>query len=198
MDAIGQAYQVTLEPADVCAELSNGDTIITEGKIDRPEYDRSRKIVRAWLEPKPDVYEPAKKAIEDADYIVFGPGSLYTSIIAVLLAEGMREALRNSKAKFIFIAGNAYEELGETGPETLSGFVRELEAYVSRALDVIVYNSHILTKESQKKYVDKKWRLFAYDPDHVPGDRIVEGDYEKAGGGLSSEKLGGILKELIR
>jgi uncharacterized cofD-like protein len=77
VNAVGRVYPVTLEVADLCAEMSNGEIVFQEHSIDRPKK-RDHHITRAWLQPTPMIYPPAKQVIEDADYIIFGPGSLYT------------------------------------------------------------------------------------------------------------------------
>lgn len=197
VDAVGFAYPVSTELSDLCVELSNGDIVIGEHEIDRPAFDRNHRIRRAWLQPTPPLYEPAKQVIEKADAIILGPGSLYTSIVSVLAVEGVKDAIRDSKAKLVFVAGNAYEITGETGPTILSEIVRELEAYLPRMVDLIVYNNHVLTEDSKKKYIDKQWGLFAYDPENLQGQKIIAGDYEKKGGGLCPEFLGSILKEIL-
>lgn len=198
IDALGTVYPVTLEPSDLCVELTNGETIVGEHAIDRPTYDRSLKIKRAWLEPSPHLFDGAEKAIEAADVIVVGPGSLYTSIVPILAVEGAREAIGRSKANIIFVAGNARELHGETGPKTLSACVAQLEAFLPRAADAIVYNNHVFTEDEQAHYAEKQWGLIAFDPENLPGRNMVAEDYEKDGGGLSSEKLGEILKEILK
>lgn len=191
--AVGHAYPATLDVADFCVSLANGETMKTEGAIDRPA-DRGSRITKAWLEPKATIFDGAKKTIEDADVILFGPGSLYCSIIAALLADGTKEAIATSKAKLMYVVGNAYENVGEAGPETLSDFITELEEYLPRPLDGIIYNNHELTEQEQSRYEEKGWSLIENDTDDA---RVHIGDYERTGGGLDPEKLGALLKDTI-
>jgi len=191
--AVGHAYPATLDVADFCVSLENGETQKTEGAIDRPT-DRSSRITKAWLEPRATIFDGAKKVIEEADVILFGPGSLYCSIVAALLADGTKEAISASKARLIYVVGNAYENIGEAGPETLSAFITELEEYLPRPLDVIIYNNHELNDQEQKRYEEKGWSLIDNDTDDL---RVHIGDYERTGGGLDPEKLGELLKTSI-
>lgn len=193
VDAVGHAYPVTLENTDLCVELSNGDILKTEGAIDRPP-NRDHRITKAWFEPSVSLYEEAQEVIAQADVIIFGPGSLYTSIIPSLLVDGMKETLETSKAKLVYILGNAYEEHGEAGPRAISEFVSELEVYLPRPLDHILYNNHILNETEKVRYAERQWTLI--DIDDTSDSRIISADFERFGG-LDSDKLGYILKDII-
>jgi uncharacterized cofD-like protein len=196
--AIGRALPNTLEPSDLCAELTDGTIVRTEAALDDPAYDRSLKIKRVWLEPAPTIYPEAKEAIESAEVIILCPGSLYTSVIATLLPEGVKEAIAASKAKLMYVAGDAYEVKGETGPEALSGFVAALEQYLPRPVDMVIYHDQELTMEQTKKFVEKRWGSFAKDIENVKDRELIGADFEKDEGGLSPEKLSGILAELLK
>ncbi len=198
VEAVGHAYPVTLDSSDLCAELLDGTIVKTEAALDEPSYDRSLKIKRVWLEPNVSIYDGARQALESAEYIFLSPGSLYTSVIATLLPHGVKEAIAESKAKLIFVAGDAYELEGETGPEKLSDFVSQLEKYLPRPLDMVIYNNAVLTLEQQKKYEEKKWGLFAVDVDNIVGKKVVGADFSKEDGGLSGEKLGGVLDKIMK
>lgn len=197
VEAVGTVYPVALEPADLCAELNNGEIVKTEAALDEPAYDRAWKIKRVWLEPVVSIYDEARRVIEAADFILLSPGSLYTSVIATLLPDGVHEAIAASRAQLIYISGDAYEINGETGPERLSDFVRELEAYLPRQLDQIVYNSHVLDAAQKKKYAEKQWAQFAGDIDNLADRAVIATDYETAEGSLSPVKLGEILHSVI-
>ena len=106
VEATGHTYPVTLDETDLVVELNDGEIVKTEGVIDRPNYDRSLRIKKIWLEPSGNIYKDAKEKIEEADCILLGPGSLYCSVIASLLPNGVKEAINKSKAKLIYVAGN--------------------------------------------------------------------------------------------
>lgn len=197
VEAAGSVYPTTLDKNDLVAELANGKMVRTEGKIDRPDYDRRLRIKKAWLEPKAKAYVKAKKAIEKAEAIILGPGSLYTSIIAALLPTGIKEAIKKSKAKIIGVLGNAYETVGETGPAKVSECVKEGEKYLPRKCDAIIYNNHRLNSREKKYYSQRNWALYDFDPENLKGYSIIQGDFERSGGGLCADKLGKILKRII-
>ena len=155
LDVVGPVFPVTTESSDLCAELVNGDIIIGEHNIDRPSKEHQEDIHRVWLQPTPIMYERTKQELRDADYIIIGPGSFYTSIIATLLPEGVKDILRESKAKLIFVSGNGIELEGEKGPRSLYKSVQALNDYLPRPVDAIISNSHELNEE-QKSHTKKK------------------------------------------
>lgn len=199
VSAQGEVFPVTLEQVDLVAKLSNGEVIHTEAFIDIPSYNRGWKIEKVWLEPRCRAYTPALSAIKKADCIIFAPGSLYTSLVATLLPLGIKAAIKNSKAKIIYIAGNAFRTDGETGPERLSDFVLQLEKYLPRSLNTIIYNNHKPQGIQKKKfYREKKWGLIEFDKQNLKGRKIVSKDLERNGGGICDLKLGKLLKTILK
>lgn len=197
VEAVGKVYPVTLDKTDLCAELTNGKILKTEAVIDEPNYNRSWKIKKVWLSPQGKIYSESKKVIEHADYIILAPGSLYTSVIATLLPKGVKEAIGRSKAKLVYTSGDAYQLLGETGPEKLSEFVFQLEKYLPRPLDLVIYNNHKLTPKQKKIYHNKKWGIFSADFSNLSARRVAQSDYSRDEGGLCSIRLGKLFKKYL-
>lgn len=197
VEAKGHVYPVALAQTDLCVSLTNGQVIKTEGAIDRPKYNKKLKIKQAFLKPQVKIYLEAKNVLEKADVIIFSPGSLYCSVIAALLPAGVDSAINKSKAKLIYIPGDAYEIKGETGPEKLSEFVSQIEQYLPRALDVVMYNNCKLSPRLKARYQEKGWVQFAKDIENVKTKKLIGADFEKSVGGLSSEKLAPFLKKVI-
>ncbi len=197
VQAQGTVYPVTLENTDLVAELENGKIIRTEEFIDTPKYNRGWKIKKVWLEPNCLAYPRAIQAIRNANTIIIGSGSLYTSLIATLLPVGIKEAIERSKAKIIYLAGSAYRLNGETGPEKLSEMVVQLEKYLPRPVDLVIHNSHKLNPKQKKIYTEKEWGVFAFDKESLKNRKIISVDFEKDEGGLDPKKLSKILKKYI-
>ncbi len=198
VEAQGKVYPVTLENANLVAELQNGDIIRTEAFIDSPSYNRGLKIKKVWLEPVCQAYAEAQKVIEATDCIILSPGSLYTSLIATLLPGGIKEAIeKNKKAKIIYVAGSAYRLDGETGPERLSDFVLQMEKYLPRKIDLVIHNNHKLTKKQKEIYKVRKWGVFKFDKENLKGKKVKSLDLEAAEGGLSPTKLAVVLKKIL-
>lgn len=197
VEAQGKVYPVTMASVDLAAELDNGDIVRTEAFIDEPQYNRGWKIKKVWLEPADcGAYSGAVGAIINADCIMLAPGSLYTSLIATLLPRGVKEAIqKNKKAKLIYIAGSAYRLDGETGPEKISDVISNLERYLPRKLDLVLYNNHKLNASQKVFYKEKKWGVIELDLKNIIGAKIVGGDYEKTNGGLDPVKLAKMFKK---
>jgi len=88
--------------------------------------------------PDPDPYPPAIAAIEGADVIVIGPGSLFTSILPNFLVSGVADAVRSSAARKVYIC-NVANQRGETSGMDAADHVETLLAHgLSGALDVAV------------------------------------------------------------
>jgi uncharacterized cofD-like protein len=197
LDTTGVVYPATLEPCDLVAELTDGTLINSEVSIGEPTYDRSLVIKRIWLEPAVVADEDAIESIKNAEYIILGPGSLFTSVIASILPKGIKQAIHESKATLIYIAGNKYDTQGETGPTNLSGCVFELEKYLPRKVDVVVFNGSVLTKEQQEHYALKGWGVLEYTPEKLSEYRVYDEEFESEWGGLCPGKLSKILRTII-
>ena len=197
VESYGTVHPSTLLQNDLVVELSDGSVIKTEAAIDRPDYDRSKKIKKIWLEPEVQAHDGAINAIETADFILLGPGSLYGSVIAAMLPNGIYEAIERSKARFIYIAGNKYELDGETGPTTLHDFVGQLESFLPRKIDAVVFNNFKLDEKQKEYYKEKNWGLIEYDQTKLGKYLVFDEPFESQGGGLSGERLGRVLREAM-
>jgi uncharacterized cofD-like protein len=197
LDAVGPVFPVTLTESDLCVELTDGREVCGEHEIDRPDWDRSIKIKRAWLDTNPQMYERARQQVLESNVIIIGPGSFYTSIIATLLPDGMQQALAETKAKLIYVPGNAIEADGETGPECLSEFVATLHNYLPRQVDAVVYNTGGIGADQAAFYAEKNWKEVVCDPDNVPDVPMIGAAYESAVGGVDHELLGNVVHNWI-
>lgn len=193
--SVATVYPATTMPNDLVVKLANGEMVKSEHQIDRPSGAYSDRIVKAWLEPAAPASEGAINAIREADYLFFGPGSFYCSIVASLLPTGIREAIAESSAKLVYIAGDKYEREGEHGPTVLSEFVLELEQYLPRKVDVVIMNTTELSVTQMKKYEERKWGVIMLDKEALREYEIVDKSFEKDSGGLDPEKLGSIFCE---
>lgn len=118
----GQVLPVTTEDVILRAVLSNGEVVEGESKIPRAVVLTGSPISHVDLVPKkPKPTAEVITAIENADLILMGPGSLFTSIIPNLLVEGVAEAIQKSSAIKIYIA-NLMSQPGETDGYSLSDY----------------------------------------------------------------------------
>jgi uncharacterized cofD-like protein len=108
LGASGRVLPVTTDPVTLIAETASGTV---EGQV---AVATSRRIRRVRLDPATPTLTPGvAEAIRGADAVLLGPGSLYTSVLPVLLVPGMEDALRATRAVVVLV-GNMREQPGET------------------------------------------------------------------------------------
>jgi uncharacterized cofD-like protein len=135
----GKVIPVTFEDTHLCVEYMSGTVLKGEGNIDEDNLEKS-KIKRAYLEPSVKSHENAIKRILESDTIIVGPGDLYTSLIPILLTEGMKEAIQQSKAKIIYVL-NLMTKNGQTTDYKGSDHVNDIAEYAGRVPDIVITNS---------------------------------------------------------
>ncbi len=140
LDVRGQVVPATNVDVRLWAELQNGDRIEGESAISEAKYP----IVRIGCFPeKPPALPSAIEALENAELIVLGPGSLYTSLLPNLLIPQIVEAIQRSKATKLYIC-NLMTQPGETDGLDVSGHVRAIEGQLAifgitkRIFDIII------------------------------------------------------------
>jgi uncharacterized cofD-like protein len=147
-----KALPATINKVQLMAKLENGKIVEGEDEIDVPKkHNPKLKIKKVFLKPKAKIFPPARKAIIEADLITFGPGDLYSSTIPCLLPEGTKTALKNSKAKKIFICNTA-TKLGETNNFSVLDFTREIEKYMDCPLNFVLYHNGNIGKRRIEEY----------------------------------------------
>ncbi len=157
----GQVLPITLDK--VTLVLEDGDRIIRgEAELDKGVvFTRPHPTVR--LEPAARITPEAKTAILDADMVVIAPGSLYGSIAAALVVEGVAEALRWSRARKVFVC-NLVSEHGQTDGFAVHDYATEIERFLGNKvqLDYVLYNTHEPAPELLKRYKeeDRTWVPF--------------------------------------
>ncbi|HEX2923931.1 MAG TPA: gluconeogenesis factor YvcK family protein, partial [Chloroflexota bacterium] len=118
----GQILPSTLENLTLCAELVDEARVEGESKIS----ESSKAIKRVYLQPEhPAAYPEAIRALLDADMIVVGPGSLYTSVLPNLLVEDLSRALVASRALKVYVC-NVATQRGETDNFQVRDHIRAL------------------------------------------------------------------------
>ena len=149
----GTVIPSTEFPGTLIAALEDGSAVRGESEIDARIAGRSR-IAALSLEEPTVVSSAARTAVEDADLIVIGPGDLYTSSIAALLPDGMKEAIAGSKARLVYIT-NLFTKLGQTEGYTVREHVAEIARYAGREPDIILLNQDGITAEARGRYAEE-------------------------------------------
>lgn len=171
----GQVLPVTTEDVILRAVLENGDAIEGESKIPKAVMASGSRIESISLVPKsPRPTAEVISAIEQADLILMGPGSLYTSILPNLLVDGVSEAIQESSAVKVYLA-NLMSQPGETDGYSLRDYH---EALIKHSYHGVV--SHILVNhEPIDAAILKRYKKEHAEPVQIlPEDRTY---FEKAG-----------------
>jgi uncharacterized cofD-like protein len=136
----GQVLPAAAAPLTMHARLHDGSTIDGQSMI-----TKARGIERAWVTPADlPASEDALAAIADAEVIVLGPGSIYTSLLPSLLLPQVSEAIATSSALRIFVC-NVATQLGETMGMDLADHVAALTAHAGPDIvDVVLANNRLL------------------------------------------------------
>ncbi|MDF2838945.1 MAG: YvcK family protein [Evtepia sp.] len=125
----GQVLPVTADNVQLTAFFENGSSVVGESKIGWAKKTQNCRIHRvALIPPDPTPLSKALEAIHQADLILLGPGSLYTSLIPNLLIPGIADALRASPVPRIYLA-NLMTEEGETEGYTVGDHITALYAH---------------------------------------------------------------------
>lgn len=152
----GRVIPVTLENVHLVAKFANGDKCIGESIIPKMCYKLDTEILEVSLFPSiPRANQKAIDAILNADKVLLGPGSLYTSIIPNLVVDGISTALYDTKAEKVYIA-NAMTQKGETNNYTIRDHIKAIEKHsFKNIIDTCLVNNHEISKDILDKYLDK-------------------------------------------
>jgi len=153
------------------------------------------RVRRVWLEPNDaPVFPPVIQAMLNADFIIVGPGSLYTSLLPNLLVRDLLGAMRASRAFKVYVC-NIVTQVGETQSYSCFDHVRALEEHVGEGLfDVVLCNDNyepaLLNESDQWVRTDESSRSEAriYTADLVDYDHPWRHD---------SDRLAQVLMDLL-
>ncbi len=133
---------VTTDKALIEVKLKNGEIIKTQDAISNwADYNSRITEVRLMEDSRDAIHNiDIKPSLLDADYIIISAWDLFTSTISNLIIWDMKEIIKESPAKIIFI-GNTTNKWGETANFKLIDFVIELEKYIWRNVDYFIVNN---------------------------------------------------------
>lgn len=173
----GKVLPVTLDDMKLIAEFENGNKVEGESQIPKEALKQKSKIKKLMIEPKnARPLGDAIKAIEEADAIVLGPGSLYTSIIPNLLVKDISECIRKSDAIKIYIS-NIMTQPGETDGFKASDHIKILRKYGGKNIvDYMITNNGDIPQEVKEKYLQDDSNLVELDIKEIKklGVNVIE------------------------
>lgn len=162
----GHIYPVTDEPLTLNAEFTDGSTLSGESEITAAH----KRIQRVWITPSNNENNHQAKAVKqvidaimDADQIVLGPGSLFTSILPNLMIENVGRAVCETKAEVVYIC-NIMTQKGETDNFSDADHVRVLNSHLKQNfIDTVLVNIQPVPKD----YIDfQEWNEISQPVKH--------------------------------
>ena len=149
----GRILPVTSADVQLEAVFENGARVVGESKISSFKKEQDCRIAHVALLPeRPAALPAALQAIREADLILMGPGSLYTSVIPNLLVEGVVEAICRSEALKIYVC-NIMTQEGETEGYTAADHVDALLSHGAPGLvDLCLANTAPVRPGLVEKY----------------------------------------------
>jgi len=171
----GQVLPSTVTRSHVCAELVDGTTVRGETNVAKKNKPH---IKRTFLEPD-NVQTPERvvSELKNADIIVLGPGSLFTSVVPNILVPGIREAIEQSNAMCCYVS-NIVTQPGETEGLNAYHHYRAIEKHLAPAkIDFMLVNSARPGREMIKKYEEEGAELVKATAELAKlGAKVVETD----------------------
>lgn len=146
--ARGRVLPTTLENVRLRAELESGEMVSGETRI----VSERAPIRRLTLDPSPRPLPQVLRALVNADAIIVGPGSLYTSVLPNLLVEGVAATIYGVDAVRIYVA-NLMTEPGETDHYTLDDHLRVIRNHTGYDMfDYILVNRRPIDSDTARRY----------------------------------------------
>ncbi|MCM8710157.1 uridine diphosphate-N-acetylglucosamine-binding protein YvcK [Clostridium sp. SYSU_GA19001] len=199
----GKVLPVTLDNVILKAKLKNGAIVEGESKIAEGVFENKSPIDKVFLEPpNANALREAVIAIREADAIILGPGSLYTSIIPNLLVQDISVTLRRTKALKIYVS-NIMTQPGETDNFGVEDHLKAIFKHGGEEIvDYVIVNSGKIDKKLEEKYLQDGQKLVDINKKQVEdmNVKVIEGNFVKIKNGFvrhDSEKLAAILIETI-
>ena len=199
----GKVIPVTLDDMQLKAVLKNGNVVKGESQIPKEAIKQKSPIERLMLEPEDAVpLKEALDAIKEADAIVMGPGSLYTSVIPNLLVNKISSAVRKSKGYKVYIS-NIMTQPGETDGFTASDHLKTIQKYGGKDIvECVIANCGAISDELKEKYNKEGAKIVELDEENIKnqGVDLIVGNLIKMESGFikhDADYLAQILVETI-
>ncbi len=176
----GTVLPVTLEDVHINAHLCDGSVIRGECNIPTGLKLGNKRIDRIELVPEDARILPdAEKAINEADLIILGPGSIYTSVIPNLIVKGVTDAIAKASANVVYVC-NIMTQPGESDEMTAFDHVRAIYNHsCENIVDVCVANIQKLSDEMTENYMLENSAPVYVDEDKFEknGIKLVKGNF---------------------
>ena len=151
-------------------ETIDGELIEGEEQID----EANKKYKRIFYKEEPHITPSVLTKIKQADLVVLSMGSLYTSLIPNLICKDIVDAIKESKAKVLYIC-NLFTQVGVTDHFTVSDHIRAIENYIGKdGVNCVIVNDEKVSEDFLKKYRDEENKEFVRTDEEVLKDMNCE------------------------
>ncbi len=164
----GRVLPSSSEPMELVARLQDGSLVRGETSIARSPS----RIEEVRLARPADASPDAVRAVREADLVVLGPGSLYSSVLASLLARGIPEALRTTAATRVLVV-NLFTQPGETDGYGAADHVRAVLRHLGDVVDVALLQRAPLPPSVVEAYAGEGARPVEVDRDEIEALGVV-------------------------
>jgi len=171
----GTVLPFTEDNVTLVGEMEDG-TII-EGEHNITFYNG--KVKDVFYKEEVNVNSSVLEAIKESDLIILSMGSLYTSILPNLIGEQIKEAIKNSNAKIMYVC-NMMTQPGETDKYSVSKHIEVCNKYLGKPLNAVLINTGEVSEEILEKYlVEEQKDPVEYDEEKVKKFNVecIENDY---------------------
>lgn len=153
LNITGKVMPVTLDQIKICAELEDGTVVESKNKIPETVSQKVSRISRIYISPTNIRVAPGViEAINEADAIVIGPGSLYTNVIPNLLVPGVSKAIREAKGFKVYVS-NIMTEYGQTDNYSLYDHIKAIIDHAGKGIvDYCIYDTGEIVPEYIRQY----------------------------------------------
>lgn len=148
----------TNNPLTLCAECENGEIVKHEHIIG----ESNKKIVKLYNDGEEICNSKMLEKIRNADIIVLGPGSLYTSVGAVVCVEKIRNAITESDASVVYVC-NIMTQDGETKDYSVKDHEEALSNIIGKSIDRVIVNNGKIEDDILKRYDEENSKIVNYD-----------------------------------
>jgi uncharacterized cofD-like protein len=168
----GTILPSTLEDVTLSASTYENEVVHGEHNI----TERGAAIREVYLNPAAaEAHPDAVRAILDADMVIIGPGSLYTSVLPNLLVEGIRKALKQTTALRVFVC-NVATQHGETDGFGVAEHLEALERHAGRGIVQVVVANNNIAPELPEAWRAEAVRVSGEALRAYPGIQVIEED----------------------
>lgn len=176
----GEVIPVTEQNIHLQIELKDGKIITGQNLIDNSEIQKIG-INKLFYTEEAKPNRKAIERIEEADIIVIGPGSHYTSILPHIIIKEISSAINRSKAKVIYVV-NLTNKKNHTENFDVDDYVTSIEEFIGKErINYVIYNTSPPPKVILQRYIEQEGKntLVLYNSQKNPSRRykLIQGDF---------------------